>query len=466
VARFLEDKGERDPYLRAEHYRRGGERERAVPLYLAAGELSHRISALSDARRHYAAAHELLAGMPESTESRRLQLDALLRQVQLGILADSPEVNLQRLDEARRLLGGLAAEGADASERTEHARSAAWIDLLSGRTHYVRGQLGLAIEEYQKVLPVAEALGDEQLLAIPSHLIGAALLTQGHAAKSQVLLARAVALQDRLDSDYERLRAAGYYATSLVMSGRYREGMALHEELMARAAESKQPAGLSVSHLFHAVSLRVCGDFTSLLRCAERTLIECHKSGDLLYEFVALSLIGWAHSFLGQHEAAVDFRSRARGLERELGGRIGLTDWFAVADAEIALRAGHPEQAVLLAEQMSAPCRREERLLALGLAEQVWGLALGRIALRDPDDPSARLRSDEADAHMGAGLRIMEQSEQRLGAAILRLEWARLLARRRTPGDAERAQAQRAQAEAQLEAAGCPHLVAEVEQAL
>ena len=173
-----------------------------------------------------------------------------------------------------------------------------------------------------------------------------------------------------------------------------------------------------------------------------------------MYRFVALSMIGWAHSFLGRPDLARRLRDEARALEAELGGSIGLADWFAAADAEIALYAGELERAAELSQDLAAPFRSEKRLLALGLAEQVLGLAKGLIDLRN---------TGAADAHLATALQVMESSGQRLSSALLRLEWARLQKRR---GATPQAQALHAAAVSQLEAAGCAHLLAGIEAAL
>src|SRR5262249_10862567 len=130
-----------------------------------------------------------------------------------------------------------------------------------------------------------------------------------------------------------------------------------------------------------------------------------------------------------------------------LGGSILYSDWFAAADAEIALRSGDARLALNLAQQSAPAWKQEARLLALGLAEQVSGLALGHL------EPT---KIAEADAHLLAGLKIMEDSEQRVAAALLALEWAGLCRRRGSLSQAEELQAR---AVAQLSSFGCAHLI-------
>jgi hypothetical protein len=280
-----------------------------------------------------------------------------------------------------------------------------------------------------------------------------ALIVQGQIGKGVALLGRAVALQDHLDNDYERLRTMSLYAAGLVHKGMYRNGMALHEELLSRAIQNKQATGLGLARTVYADSLRQAGEIAAWLDESKAGLVLVQESGDLVYVYVALSFIGWANSFLGNKDEAQSHRSRAQELASQLGGRLIFSDWFAAADAEIALQSGDSGRALALAEQGTLAFRKEGRVFALGLAEQVYGLALARL------DPQ---RMAEAEEHLASGLSVMEDSEQVLSAARLRLEWAHLCRRR---GDSERAAALRAQAVAQFEAAECGHVIAGLERA-
>jgi hypothetical protein len=234
--------------------------------------------------------------------------------------------------------------------------------------------------------------------------------------------------------------------------------MALHEQAVARAVESKQPAALSLAHTMRCSSLRLCGDYSGLLDSAQLSYELADKCGDKFCAYMALSLLAAAHSFRGRTLEASGYRERAQALTQVIGARM-LSDWFAAGDAEMALRAGEIEQAVAIAEQLAPGFRKQGRLLALGLAEQVWGLALGRRALLQR---SSGLDLAAAEAHLAQGLAVMESTEQRMSAAILRLEWAQLA---RAHQALEQAAALRGQALAQFAASGCAHLGSDVERA-
>ena len=454
AARYLTLMGEPEPLVLVDHYRRGGEPEHAVPLYLRAAEAASRVWALAETRQLYSQAKAALDELEDTPEHRRLRIDILLKSVESGIMFDPAEQNFRRLSEARTLLASLtAAATAEAPPEPADQRRGALVDLFTGRTHYYQGHLSESIAYYKRMLPVGEALGDNELLVLSSQLVGSTLVMQGHAGQALSLLARAAKLQNRPDSDYERLRTMGHYAGCLVMTGSYREGIALHDQLVARAVESKQPAGLVIVNIHRASSLLVCSDYSALRENAQRALEYARNTRDHILVHLALSMLGWAHSSLGHPEEAQSYRREAQALEQEHGGRLLASDWFAALEAELALQSGDPERAIDLAQRLAPRLRQEDLPLALGCAEQAWGLALGR---RAPSQP------EQADEHLAAGLAVLESAQQILLAAQLQLKWAQLCRHR---GSADQAAALRARAVAQFAAAGCSHVIEGVEKA-
>lgn len=450
AARYLESAGEAEPMVLVEHYRRAELPARTVPLYMRAGQEANRIGGLPEARRLYAAAYSVLGKLTDTPESRRFRVDVLLQQTQIGMMADTPVQNMSRMDEARALLTSLA-ESSPADP--EDMRRLARIDFLCARVCHYLGRAAESLAFCERVMPLATALKDERLAAMTTQAIGTVLLMQGLAGRCKPLLGRGAALEERIDSDYERLRVLGNYAMSLVMTGAYTEGMALHEQVVTRAYESKHASGLAVALSMRTFSQRVCGDFQALRKNALLALEQTQRSGERLLQYMMLSLLSWAESWLGNGREGAARRQQARQLASELGAGIFYSDWFAAGNAELALRAGDLAAAQALAAQLVPQCRAAGLTLGLGMAEQVWGLALGfgNLGL-----------TEEADAHLAAGLAVMEEAEQNLAAALLRFEWAHLCHCRQ---DAARAASLRSAALARFASAGCLHIVPQLEAA-
>ena len=80
----------------------------------------------------------------------------LLKQVQIGLRANTPEQNHERLSLARRLVATIqSAEGLLGEDRLRLART----DYLRGQLFYYTGKYDAAIEFHERVLPVARELG-------------------------------------------------------------------------------------------------------------------------------------------------------------------------------------------------------------------------------------------------------------------------------------------------------------------
>ncbi len=432
--------------LLAYHFQEAGELDRASQYQLKAGDVATRLCSYGEARRHYAAALDVLERLPGSDERRRLQVDVLLRQVYTTLAADSAEQNFKRMAAAAALLAELAAGGG--LSREDKLRQAR-VNYLSGRIHFYRGETREALGYYRQVLPVAQGAGDEELLALPSCLIGTALLVQGQMLQAEPLLAQAIGPLERLGEPFEWFRAVGYHGASLVALGRYIEGLAELERVKARARTIAQPSLLSAAHLMAGSSYLFSGDWPLVLENLERVLEYASQTGDKLHLSLAWSGIGWARSYLGQHQQARESRARGQAIAQAMGGRLMLGDWYDAGDAEIALNASQEDVALQRAREMVAQSQEAGLLFSWGVAERVWGEVLARQG-----------DAVGADMHMEQCLSVLEKGGLLLQAARSRLSWA---LQHRARGQREQAERLYAQARARLESSGCAYALAEAE---
>src|SRR5205823_5828780 len=139
----------------------------------------------AEARRLYAAALEELGRLEDSHETRRREVDTLLKQVHTSLSTDRAEENFSRMTAAKAALDSIASE-VDLGEEDE--LRLARVNSVIGRIHYYRGEAKEALEYYRKVLPVAQAQEDQELAALPSCMIGNALAIQGRMRQAEPLL--------------------------------------------------------------------------------------------------------------------------------------------------------------------------------------------------------------------------------------------------------------------------------------
>jgi predicted ATPase len=429
----------------ATHFMRGEAWDRAVEYLIKAGDAAAGLYARAEARLHYAQALEALTHLPDTEENRRRRVDVTIKQAGASWFADPPERNLRRMAEAETVAQALAGpDGTSGGDRLRLARTHYWM----GRFHYLCNEMREAMGYYRRVLVVAQESGDDELLAIPSSMIGRVRLFQGQFGQAGSLLAQAVAPLEKMADWHEWVSTVGFLSVALAARGQHAAGVAENERALARALETNNISGAALTHLHRCTIWLMGGDLSRMLESSRAAVEIAEQSGERLFAYVGHGYRGWAESRLGQHEAARESMAESIAVGQSLGGQLIMADWLAAAHAEIALNAGRIEEALALAEEAVALGKSAGSLFSEGLAHRVWATALA--ARRPP-------LWEEAEAHMEASLQPLEAGEAYLEAARTHLAWGLL---RRDRGDAAAARDHFEKAAAQFEASG---LVRELE---
>jgi class 3 adenylate cyclase/tetratricopeptide (TPR) repeat protein len=397
----------------AEHFLRAEAWAQAADYLLRAGDEAARLSADAEARGHYQKAMHVLLRLPDTVENRRRRVDTTLKQVAVSSIADRPDLNLARLAAAEALAGELpTVANATGEDRLRLARVRYWI----GRIHHVSGDPRQAIAHYRQVLAIGQELGDEQLTAIPSAMIGMALAVQGQWAKAGQLLSQAVPALERAGEWREWCRVVGYLGISVVARGDYHRGVAEAQRALDRALEVNDQAIIGSNHILLCVTHVLNERMEALAAAAQEAAEAAERSGEQVILYAGFAFRAWANGRLGHHAAARSDMEQSNAVAAGLGQLI-LADWFAVARADIALAAGCIEEALTLAEQAVGVANQVGSVFTEGLAHRVWAQALA--AATPP-------RWEEAEAHMATSLRALESGEAHLPAAHVRLLWGQL----------------------------------------
>lgn len=149
--------------------------DKAAEHLIKAGDAAARTYAHAEARLLYAQALKALARAPDDEAHRRLRADTIVKQVEVSLRADGPDRNLARLQEAQSLVQTLPDD-----DQTPNRLRMARIHYWMGHVHIHRHQSREAVQYLRQVLAVAQEFQDEDLLAIPSGVIGQAMAAQGH----------------------------------------------------------------------------------------------------------------------------------------------------------------------------------------------------------------------------------------------------------------------------------------------
>jgi tetratricopeptide (TPR) repeat protein len=275
-------------------------------------------------------------------------------------------------------------------------------------------------------------------------------MMQGHISDALPLLAPGASQMEHIGSEYDRLRFMGNYAMCLTMAGRCKEAMALHDHALAYATASSNSSGLAVALAMRAFSERAMGD-PAVLGTIEVAREHTLRSNERLLYYLLARYHGWVEGLAGRMDAAREHWEEARAVAEELGGKSPYDDLFLAGEAQVALVNGDVETALATVAEAVPRLRDDGLELGHGLAEQVWGQAL--LETGSPD----------AEVHFEAARKIFERTGQRLAAARLDLELARLA---RKQGRLDRAEQLRGSALGVYTEAGVPELIAVLDSSL
>ncbi len=423
----------------AHHYAEAGDDAKTLEYATRAGDAAAQRFANAEARLYYTEALDALARLPDDAAHRRARVGAILRYVNVSLRSEGPHRSLERLLEAEKLALGLyGAAPASRADRLHLARLHYWMAQA-----YLHGnQPREAIQYLQEVLSVAQAEGDDELQAIPESMLGRAFAVQGKFADAEPHLRAATRMLDNDSTNHEAVMARGMLGWVLAARGNYAAGVAEGERARTVAVQAGSLTGIALSGMALCLIALTGGDMARLMEMSQETLRVAEKAGDQLLLYVGYGYQAWAESRLGDPVAASVSMAKSKQISQQSGGRLTSADAFAVASAEIALRAGRTAEALTLAEQTVKSAQSMDDNFAQGLAHRVWAEALAAI------EPP---QYDQAQTHFAEGLRLFEEGDARLEAAHTHVAWGKML---REHGNLSAAREHFEQAAAQFQASG------------
>jgi len=395
----------------ARHYTEAGKHKKAIDYLLLAGDAAVRMYAHAEARLHYTSALGLLAQLPDTVENRRQRVDTEIKRAASSFYAESPQESLELLAEAERLLRDLPGpEGTPGSDRVRLARIHYWM----GRYHVLGNALPQAIRYFSQVLPVAQEIGDPELLGVPSASLGVALMAQGRIGQAEPLLRQAMTALEQTANLPELVRVQAFYGADVAIQGQYAEGMAELQRAQARAQEMGSAPLTGLAYGLRAMVLFLANDPEGAREAGRKTAEVAEASDHRM-------MVHWGRGFQACGEASAGHFAVARAtmaqadsVAREVGGGLLFEDWFLAASAEIAMGEGRIQEALGLAEKASAIAQQMDSLAGEALALRAWGKALTKL---EPPD------WEQAERRFAKSLRIIETVPSRPQLAQTHSDW-------------------------------------------
>jgi class 3 adenylate cyclase/tetratricopeptide (TPR) repeat protein len=424
----------------AQHYAGAADDTKTLEYATRAGDSATRLYAYAEARLNYRKALEALVKLPETLENCRRRVDTSIKLVSVSAVAESPERNLAVLAEVEPIVRTLPGpDGSPGGDKLRLARIHYWM----GRSHYYRNESRQAIAYYRQVLEEASGSGDEELLAIPSSVLGqVTMIIQGQFGKAEPLLAQAIAPLEKVGDTTEWIRSVVYHAMALTGRGQFTAGLAEGLRGATRAQETSNLTGMGLSHLALCQVYFMAGDLPNMLAETKAAIEAAEQSGNRLQAYIGYGMKAWAEGLLGDSARADKSMQKSDEIGKSLGTQLLLSDWLAVARAEIALGAGKVQDALRLVREAMDLAKVVGNAYSQGLAHRVWAQILAAL------DPP---RWDEVEEHLAASVQSLASGEALLEVARTQLVWSGL-ARAREDRAAARDHLEKAAA--QFEASG------------
>jgi tetratricopeptide (TPR) repeat protein len=403
--------------LLAHHYAEAGDDAKTLTYSVRAGDLAVRQYSYAEARVYYAQALQAITRLPDSVENRRLHTDAILKQMRVTRLSVDPQENLARLKQAEALALLLLEDSqATREDRLRLARTRSW----SGTIHVMRNELVEASGELEQALALARELDDRRLETRALFGLAGVITLRGQFGKAVPLLTELLDQYEQVGNWLEWVYALAVLAYSHAIIGDYALGLAEGERAVARARELNNPTRLvEVMGTVMGIYFE-SGDMQQFLAAAKQTFEAAELSGERVFLFAHVQR-ALAESRLGNAQTAFERLARDKTRYHGETEQRFFGDWLIAAEAEIALNAGHVEQAILLAEQAVKVALRAGGLFGGGYAERVWGQALARLEL----PPYNR-----AEYHFAESVRLFDKGQARLDAARTHVAWGKILRER------------------------------------
>ena len=405
--------------LVAEHFFRAEAWERAADHYFAAARAAERLYAYVEARQHYAKVLDALAHLPDSLGHRRAKIDAVLGEAQTSVVAVGGEANLRRLAEIEPVALALAEETMAAEDRVRvgHLRH------QFGRAQYLAGRQREAMASFREAMAIGQQHADERLSTIPAGFVGQALIVIGQFGRSAALLSDALARMERLADPLGgggRYQWMGYLGVALTAIGRCAEGLASAERGLAGSQALGGPTGIGQNLILLSGVHVLRADARALFETSSAAIDVGDRARDRVVTYAGHGFRAWAEARMGDYERAAKDMARCFALGAELGAQIVIADWFAAADAELALARGRGADAVAKAEHAIEIGGKIQSAFSPGLAHRTRGLAIAAL------DPSRR---DEAERDLAQSIALLRSGDCAVEVARTHREWGALLAR-------------------------------------
>jgi tetratricopeptide (TPR) repeat protein len=334
VADVLEDehaeRREEVAALLAHHLDLAGETDRAIPYLLEAGRQALARYANREAESLFERVRALLEGRTDE-ESVRRRLEATVGEVEAGITFVPGNDQLAMLEE-------VLPEAEELGDERLLAQVHLGIGVIResiGESFVTSPQMRNSIERAREL---GEKLGDETLVALPLGVIGSAKHAEGRFREAIADGSKAVEILERREQFSHASIFAGGVAMSYGTLGEFTAAEEWLERSRILADKSCDPNALLDADLAYGFVESERGNLRDALEHTQRAIDQAKEVGNNACALFGSFMLGDAHLRLGEAEAAIPALEQSGDLAQycNVGSVAALSaGWLAAARARI-----------------------------------------------------------------------------------------------------------------------------------
>jgi class 3 adenylate cyclase/tetratricopeptide (TPR) repeat protein len=311
----------------AYHFARSRHRDKAIRYLLQAGDQSTRLHAVAEASTSYGHALALARELADAMESKRLQIEAILKLASVGRSRE----DMTRDHDNLLLAHTFATELGD--ERAI-ARTLYW----QARLAYVRGSLQGAIVPAEQSLAIADRLADEALAAPSINLLGRIYTLRWDVARGSELMARSAVQMSKIGNRLEETTAAGFAALAFALHGEPEKAMSFAERGVSLARELADPFAEAAALFYRGTVHDQKGSWAEAIADFGEARKVAEGAGDHFRVYVLKLYEGWTHYKSDSPQAGRIVIEEALQFAEKIGTTFMLAlgkSWLALCAASL-----------------------------------------------------------------------------------------------------------------------------------
>lgn len=396
------------------HHEFGGEKQAAIPYFLAAGQLALEKFALTEANTYLQKGLAFMETLPksESRDGQEIKFRSLVGRVNIFAKGWADPSIKREYSRALELCRNLRMKKEQVS-----------LEWALATNHLLRGELREAVIGGRRVVNLAEHVNDRDLLHVAHSALAIYLFYSGDFVgaieqKSQAIRTYRTNSREELRKQFgtdRRLQALRAAALSNWCLGNHRLAVDLDNEQRSEAKKSGQAFeytyALTISCIFHG--LRRAAD--AIRSCAEEAIGIAREQGFSFLEANANNFRTLAFALAHPSPDALADCDRALEMYQSAGNRMGLSGILAVM-AELCGRIDSVDRGLSYCGRAIDYVRRSGERFAISDLQRVKGELLASAG-----------KNDDAKRHLREALQLAKEQQAKTWEIAAAIPLARIL---------------------------------------